>query len=372
MFDFETKSMRIKDITDYLETLAPLSLQESYDNSGLIVGNYQTPVKKVLIALDATEAVIEEAHRNKCQLIIVHHPIIFSGIKKLNGKNYIERVVISAIKNNIAIYAIHTNYDNIAAGVNAKICEQLGLTDCEILLPKKQLLKKLYTYIPDGHYEKVTAAIFNAGAGFIGNYSETSFSVAGTGTFKGNDKSKPTVGKRNQLEKVSEIKFETVFPAFLESKVIAALLAAHPYEEVAYDIITLDNTHTQIGSGMVGNLKKPIAEMAFLKLVKKNFNAGCIRYTTLLGKPIKRVAVCGGSGRFLLEHAIAAQADIFITSDFKYHDFFDADNKIVVVDIGHYESEQFTKDLLFEHLSKKFPILAAQISNVQTNPLKYL
>ncbi len=364
--------MRIKDITDYLETIAPLSYQESYDNSGLIVGDKNSPVKKVLITLDATEEVIDEAIKEKCQLVIAHHPIIFGGLKKLNGKNYVERVVIKAIKNNIAIYAIHTNYDNVIEGVNAEICKRIGLVDCEILVPKKQLLKKLYTFIPVAYYAKVTKAVFDAGAGYIGNYSETSFNAQGTGTFKGNEKSNPVLGKKNVLEKAEEIKFETIFPAHIESKVIAALLEAHPYEEVAYDIVPLDNAFQSVGSGMVGNLKTPLDELAFLKSVKKGLKTDSIRYTKLLEKKVKRVAVCGGSGRFLLNNAIAANADVFITGDFKYHDFFDADNKIVVADVGHYESEQFTKDLLLRHLSEKFPILAALISSINTNPIKYL
>ena len=309
MFGFEIKSMRIKDITDYLETIAPLAYQESYDNSGLIVGDKNAPVKKVLITLDAVEEVVDEAIREKCQLIIAHHPIVFGGLKKLNGKNYVERVVIKAIKNNIAIYAIHTNYDNVITGVNAKICQRLGLVDCEILLPKKQLLKKLYTFIPAEYHERVAKAVFDAGAGYIGNYSETGFNVRGTGTFKGNEKSNPALGKKNVLEKADEIKFETIFPAVLEQKIVTALLSAHPYEEVAYDIVSLDNAFQNVGSGMVGNLKKPTEELAFLKSVKKNLKTDCIRHTKLLGKPVKRVAVCGGAGRFLLNNAIGAGAD---------------------------------------------------------------
>ncbi len=364
--------MKIKDITDYLETIAPLSYQESYDNSGLIVGDKNTPLKKVLITLDCIEEVVNEAIKEKCQLIVAHHPIVFGGLKKLNGKNYVERVVIKAIKNNIAIYAIHTNYDNVLEGVNAKICERLGLVDCEILLPKKQLLKKLYTFIPVAHQERVSKAVFEAGAGYIGNYSETSFNVKGTGTFKGNEKSNPVLGKKGVLEKVEEIKFETIIPVHLEQQVISALLKAHPYEEVAYDIVSLDNYYSKVGSGMVGNLKKPIDELTFLKSVKKILKTDSIRYTKLLGKEVKRVAVCGGAGRFLLNNAIGANADVFITGDFKYHDFFDADGKIVVADVGHYESEQFTKDLLLAHLLEKFPIIAARISTVNTNPIKYL
>lgn len=364
--------MKIKDITDYLETIAPIDYQESYDNSGLIVGDKNAPVKKALITLDATEEVIDEAIREKCQLVIAHHPIVFGGLKKFNGKNYVERVVIKAIKNNIAIYAIHTNYDNVLTGVNAKICERLGLTDVRILAPKKGLLKKLATFIPNQYYEEVTSAVYAAGAGNIGNYSETGFGTPGMGTFKGNAASKPVIGNAGEKEHVEEVRFETIYPASIESKVLAALLQAHPYEEVAYDLIALDNYYSNVGSGMVGNLKKPVDGLTFLKSVKKSLKTDCIRYTAILDKPVERVAVCGGAGRFLLNSAIGAGADVFITGDFKYHDFFDADGKITVADVGHFESEQFTKDLLAEQISKKFPTFAALISNISTNPIKYL
>ena len=364
--------MKIKDITDYLETIAPIDYQESYDNSGLIVGDKNAPVKKALITLDATEEVIDESIREKCQLVIAHHPIVFGGLKKFNGKNYVERVVIKAIKNNIAIYAIHTNYDNVLTGVNAKICERLGLTDVRILAPKKGLLKKLVTFIPHQYYEEVTSAVYAAGAGNIGNYSETGFGTPGMGTFKGNAASKPVIGKAGEKEHVEEVRFETIYPANIEGKVVAALLQAHPYEEVAYDLIALDNYYSNVGSGMVGNLKKPVDGLTFLKSVKKSLKTDCIRYTAILDKPVERVAVCGGAGRFLLNSAIGAGADVFITGDFKYHDFFDADGKITVADVGHFESEQFTKDLLAEQISKKFPTFAALISNISTNPIKYL
>ena len=364
--------MKIKDITDFLESIAPLEYQESYDNCGLIVGDKNSPVKKALVTLDVTEAVIDEAIAEKCQLVIAHHPIVFGGLKKLNGKNYVERTVIKAIKNNVAIYAIHTNFDNVMDGVNAKICERLGLVDCEILAPKKQLLKKLYTFIPLDHYADVAKAVFEAGAGNIGNYSEASFSAPGMGTFKGNEASNPTIGKKGVLESVEEVKFETIFPAIIERKVIEALIKAHPYEEVAYDIVSLDNYYQKIGSGMVGNLKKPVEELTFLKTTKKQLQTGCVRYTPLRQKEVKRVAVCGGSGRFLLNNAIAAGADVFVTADFKYHDFFDAEGKIVVADVGHFESEQFTKHLLIERISKKFPTFAALMSKINTNPINYL
>jgi dinuclear metal center YbgI/SA1388 family protein len=364
--------MKIKDITDYLETIAPLPLQESYDNCGLIVGNSNDSVKKILVTLDVTEEVIDEAAKEKCQLIVAHHPIIFGGIKKLNGKNFVERVVISAIKKNIAIYAIHTNLDNIISGVNAKIAEKLGVLDIQILQPKKQLLKKLVTFIPIQNFEKVSNAIFNAGAGNIGNYSHAGFGVNGTGTFQGNDFANPAIGKKGVLEKVEEIRFEAIFENYNQSKVIGALLQNHPYEEVAYDIIPLENSYAKVGSGMVGILKKPLSELEFLKSVKRKFNSGAIRHTNFLNQKIEKVAFCGGAGRFLLNDAISSGAQVFVTSDFKYHDFFDAEGKILVADIGHYESEQFTKELLTVVLSKKFPIIAAQISKINTNPVKYL
>lgn len=364
--------MKIKDITDYLETIAPLPYQESYDNSGLIVGDKSAPVKKALITLDATEEVIDEAIREKCQLVIAHHPIVFGGLKKLNGKNYVERVVIKAIKNNIAIYAIHTNYDNVLNGVNSEIARRLGLVNTKILAPKAGLLKKLITFIPVKDHERVTQAVFAAGAGHIGNYSETSFNTQGTGTFRGNEKANPAIGKKGVLERAEEIKFETIFPAHIERRVLDALLEAHPYEEVAYDLIALGNGFSSIGSGLVGDLKKPVDEMTFLKAVKKNLKADCIRYTRLLGRPVKRVAVCGGAGRFLLNNAIAEGADVFVTGDFKYHDFFDADGQILVADPGHFETEQFTKDLLARQLSEKFATFATLISGINTNPIKYL
>ena len=364
--------MQIKDITTYLESIAPLAYQESYDNSGLIVGDKNATVKKVLITLDCTEAVVEEAITEKCQLIVAHHPIVFSGMKKFNGKNYVERTVMKAIKHDIGIYAIHTNYDNVLSGVNSMICEKLGIIDTRILAPKKDLLRKLYTFIPLAEYERVRQAIFDAGAGYIGNYSEASFNTTGTGTFKGNEMANPAIGKRGKREQVEEGKLEVIFPAHLESKVIQALKNAHPYEEVAYDIVSLENSLQTVGSGMIGRLKKPLDEVTFLKKIKRELKSGVVKHTPLLGRTVETVAVCGGAGRFLLPDAIASKADIYITSDIKYHEFFDAEGQIVLADVGHYESEQFTKDLLFRHLSEKFPTFAFLLSKVHTNPVNYI
>jgi len=361
----------IKEITGYLESIAPLELQESYDNAGLIVGDGNTEVKGVLICLDSTEDVIEEAMKHNCNLVIAHHPIIFSGLKKLNGKNYVERTVIKAIQNNVAIYAAHTNLDNIHEGVNAKICERLGLKNCEILSPKKNLLKKLVTFCPVDHAEKVRNALFKAGCGQIGNYDECSFNAEGTGTFRGGENSNPFAGEKGKRSNEREVRIETIFESFNEAGIIHALLEAHPYEEVAYDIYSLANSYQSVGSGMIGEMEVPMAEPDFLKHLKSSMQTGCIRHTKLTGNKVSKVAVCGGSGSFLLKDAISKGAQFFVTADFKYHEFFDADGKTVIADIGHYESEQFTKDLFRDLLVKKFSTFAVRLSEAGKNPVYY-
>jgi dinuclear metal center YbgI/SA1388 family protein len=366
-----TNKPTIKDITNYLETIAPLALQESYDNAGLIVGDDSKEVKGVLICLDSTEEVVDEALKNNCNLVIAHHPIVFSGLKKLNGKNYVERTVIRAIQNNIAIYAAHTNLDNIQQGVNAKICERIGLTNCKILAPKGNLLKKLVTFCPVEHVEKVRKALFDAGCGRIGNYDECSFNAEGTGTFRGGENANPFLGERGKQHHEREIRIETVFESYNEQAVINALFASHPYEEVAYDIYALGNIYQNIGSGMIGDLSSPMDEKEFLKHLKSAMKTGCVRHTKLSGKKVAKVAVCGGAGSFLLNDAIRNKADVFVTADFKYHQFFDADGKIVIADIGHYESEQFTKELFHDLLVKKFSTFAVRLSEVGTNPVNY-
>lgn len=363
--------MILKEIINILETWAPSAYQESYDNSGLIVGNAEMEVTKALISLDCIESVVDEAVSENCNLIIAHHPILFSGIKRLNGSNYVERTIIKAIKNDIAIYAIHTNLDNISSGVNAMMAERLGLKSTKILAPKKQLLRKLSTYIPTADFEKVSQALFNAGAGNIGNYSQCGFSQKGIGTFMGNENSNPAIGKSNQLEKLEEIKFDVIFPQYLERKIVQKLKESHPYEEVAHEIYTLENEFSQIGSGLIGELESEMSLVDFLQLVKKQFNLKTLKYSDI-DKPINRVALCGGSGSFLRSDAARQNADIFISSDFKYHEWFDADNQLSYVDIGHYESEQFTKELIFNHLKKNALSLQSQISRVETNPVKYI
>ncbi len=364
--------MKIKDITGYLESIAPLSLQESYDNAGLIIGKPETELKGVLITLDTTEQIIDEAIGLKCNLIISHHPIVFKGLKRFNGSNFVERTVIKALKNDIAVYAAHTNIDNVIEGVNMQICNILSLVNCKILSPGKSELRKLVVFVPTANADKVREAIFSAGAGHIGNYDCCSFNLEGTGTFRGGDATNPYVGEKGKLHFESEIRIETIYPKYIEKKLIAEIIKAHPYEEVAHDIYPLGNSAANTGAGMIGETEKPINEIEFLKLLKTKFNVKLLKHTKLRNKPIKKVALCGGAGSFLLKNAISAHADIFISGDFKYHDFFNADNKIVIADVGHYESEQFTKELFFEILTKKFNNFACFLSKVYTNPVNII
>jgi dinuclear metal center YbgI/SA1388 family protein len=364
--------LKIKDVVAYLESIAPRSYQESYDNSGLLTGSATEEVKGILVTLDCTEDVVQEAINQNVNLIIAHHPIIFKGLKKLTGSNYVERTVIKAIKNNIAIYAIHTNLDNVYTGVNRKICEKIGLKNLKVLVPKNDVLSKLVTFIPKENTEAVMQALHDAGAGQIGNYNNCSFRTEGTGTFRPNENANPHIGEALKQEYVRETRVEVIFPAYLQEKILSALREAHPYEEVAYYITDLTNENQEIGAGMVGDLDPPMEPMEFLKRLKVNMDLSVIKHTHLLKGPIEKIAVCGGSGSFLLPKAIQAGAQVYISADFKYHEFFDAEDKIIIADIGHYESEVYTKDLLQEVLTKKFPTFAIKFSRTVTNPISYL
>ena len=350
--------MKIKELTSYLETIAPPNYQESYDNAGLIVGNFDTTIKGVLVCLDSTEAIVEEAIKKDCNLIVAHHPIVFRGLKKLTGRHYVARVLIKAIKNDVAIYAIHTNLDNVYyKGVNAQIAEKLALQNARVLAPKK-VFKKLFTFVPLSHSESLRKALFDVGAGEVGQTQHLSYASLGVGTVDG--------------QGGAQIKLEVLFPTALERTIIQVLQQHHPAEKVPYDVIKLENSHPHVGSGMIGDLEKPMKEMDFLQFLKSAMQVGCIKYTRLLDKPISKVAVCGGAGGFLLKHAIGQRADIFITSDYKYHEFFDADGQIIIADIGHYESEQFTINLLHTIISEKFTTFATHLTEVNTNPVHYL
>ena len=364
--------MIIRDITNYIEEIAPLSYAEDFDNVGLLVGSYTTKVTGVLVTLDTLEETVDEAIANNCNLIVSFHPIIFGGLKKLNGNNYVERVVLKAIKNDIAIYATHTALDNSKVGVSAKMCEVLNLQNTKILIPKKGIIKKLTTYVPFAEANNLREKLFEAGAGTIGNYDNCSFNIEGKGSYRGNEHSNPTVGKKGEVQFEEETCITVTFESYLEGKILTQLFKYHPYEEVAYEVITLNNSHQNIGMGMIGEFENPINETEFLQLVKSSFKTDCVRHSKLLGKQIKKVAVLGGAGSFAISNAIREKADAYVSADFKYHEFYKAEERILLADVGHYESEQFTKNLLVDYLTKKFTNFAIRLSEKSTNPIHYI
>ncbi len=363
--------MQVNDIIHFLENIAPPFLQEPYDNAGLITGNKSMACTGAIICLDCTEEIVQEAIEKKCNLIIAHHPIIFNGLKKINGNNYVERTIIKAIKNNMAIYAIHTNLDNVIEGVNGKIAEKIGLQKLQVLAPKPNNLQKLVVFCPPEHATNITNALHSAGAGNIGNYSHCSFTSTGMGSFTPAEGANPQTGKIGKNEKLTENKIEVIFPTWLQAQVLQAMKANHPYEEVAYDIYNMANNYQNIGSGVVGYLPEAMNELDLLGKLAKLFGTQAIRHTQILGKRVQKIALCGGAGSFLINAAKAAAADVYITSDLKYHEFFEADNQLTLIDVGHYESEQFTIELLFDLLSNKFPTFALQKTSNNTNPVRY-
>ena len=363
--------MKVKDVINELEKLAPLPYAENFDNVGLLVGDTDADVKGVLITLDTLESVVDEAIAIGSNLIISFHPIIFSGLKSLTGKSYVERVVMKALQHQIAIYSMHTALDNQFLGVNAAIADRLQLQNRTILIPQHHTLRKLVTFVPKANAESVRKALFEAGAGHIGNYAECSFNVEGEGTYKGNEASHPTIGQPNVFHTENETQIGVLFPKHLQSQILKTLFQNHPYEEVAYEIYTLENNHQHIGMGMLGELPTSMSETAFLAYLKEQMQACVVRHSTLRGKEVKKIAILGGSGAFAIENAKRTGADVFVTADLKYHDFFKSETQILLADIGHYESEQFTKSLLFDYLSKIFPTFAVAISKVDTNPIKY-
>ncbi|WP_460933420.1 Nif3-like dinuclear metal center hexameric protein [Spirosoma humi] len=362
---------QIRHLAAHIEALAPLAYQESYDNVGLLVGDPNTIITGVLVTLDVTEAVVDEAIAKGCNVIVAHHPVVFRGLKKLTGKTYVERTVIKAIKHDIALYAAHTNLDNVAGGVNFKIAETLTLQNVRILSPKSQVLTKLVTFVPVAATQTVLDALYEAGAGQVGEYKNCSFRVSGTGTFQASEKARPTVGHAGEYHEEAENRVEVIVPTHQQGQLLTALRRAHPYEEVAYYLTGLDNQHQEVGSGAVGDLPEPLEGNAWLSYLKEHMRLNMIRYTLLPDRPISRIAVCGGVGSFLLPDAIRAGADVFVTADYKYHEFFDAENRISICDIGHYESEVFTKDLISGHLAKKFTTFAVILSETDTNPVRY-
>jgi len=364
--------MLLKTITSFLDEAYPLAYQEDYDNCGLQVGDPEKEIDKVLICVDITEAIVDDAIHENCGLIVSHHPLIFQGLKRLTGQSATERIVQKAIGNNIAIYAAHTNLDNHYMGLNRMLAGKLGLTKISILRPKHDTLRKLVTFCPIEHADVVREAIFAAGAGKIGNYDSCSYNTLGEGTFRGLEDANPFVGTKSQLHFEKEVKVEAIYPVYLEQKIIAAMIKAHPYEEVAYDVMLLGNQDKYVGSGVIGLLPHPVQAGEFLKIVKEMTGVPVIKYNGDLSQKIAKIALSGGAGNFLINDALKAGAHLYFTGDLRYHDYFIAENRMIVADIGHYESEQFSIDLIHQVLVNKFPNFAVLKSKHSTNPVKYL
>ena len=364
--------MKLNDLTTFLDSAVPLSFQEGYDNAGLQVGSPDKEISSALLTLDVTEEVLDEAGYAGCDVIISHHPVIFGGLKQLSGKNATERIVLKAVKQDVAIYSAHTNLDVLENGVSRKMAEKLGLKNVKVLVPLRNRLLKLVSFIPEDHLEKVSEAVFSAGAGVIGGYEKCSFAAAGNGSFLPGDGTKPFAGEKGKLHYEKEVRFETVLFAHMKSRVVRALLEAHPYEEVAYDLYPLENDNVRTGMGCTGEFSEPLSEIEFLKLLGSVFSAKGIRCSKPTGKEIRKVALCGGAGGQLINEAIASGAGAYVTGDIRYHSFFEAGSKILLADIGHFESEKFSTEILYDLIIKKFPTFALRFSEVNTNPINYL
>ena len=364
--------VKIKDIANALEMFAPLPLQEGFDNSGLQVGLTEAEVTGVLLCLDVTEKVVDEAIASGCNLIVSHHPLIFSPLKRITGSNYVERCVLKALSNGIAIYASHTNMDSVHGGVNYRIAQKLGLQNVRILAPKGDALLKLSVYAPVSHADAVRDALFAAGCGNIGNYGSCSYNVEGFGTFKANEGCNPFCGEVGELHRENEVRIDTVMPAYVKNKVVSALLLAHPYEEPAYDIYPLKNTWDSVGLGVVGELPEECDELQFLEELKEKFAVGCVRHTSFTGRKVKRVALCGGSGASFADAALSAGAQVYITGEARYHDLFNYDGRLLLAVIGHYESEQFTMEVFKEIINDRYPSVTVKTTTINTNPVNYL
>lgn len=364
--------MKIREIIRTLEELAPLPLQESYDNSGVQIGEVNQEAKAALLCIDVTESVVDEAIALGCNLIISHHPLAFRPFKTLTGKNYIERSFIKACKHDIVIYSAHTSLDNALGGINCYLAELLGLSQIRILSPKQNFLLKLAVFVPVSHLENVRSTLFSAGAGHIGAYDMCSYSNIGEGTFRAGSETDPYCGEKGILHAEKEYKLEVILPVFKQKEVLQALLAVHPYEEPAYDLYMLQNEWMQAGSGIVGTLKEPVDEEDFLYHLKDTLRLDVIQHSKCIGKKVQYIAICSGSGAFLIPQAIKYGADVFITGEAKYNDFYDVEDKLLLATIGHYESEICTKDIFYKLLSKKYPNFALNKSGYDQNPVEYL
>ena len=359
------------EFTRWLEELIPPAFQEQYDNSGLQVGDPDASINSVLLTVDVTSEVIAEAREHGCNLIISHHPLIFTPLKRIAGGSETELCVASAVRGGIAIYSAHTSFDNVSWGVSHILAEKIGLTKIRVLAPLKGKLSKLIAFVPVSHAARVREALFAAGAGHIGNYDRCSFNVPGDGTYRAGEGADPYAGQVGEDHSEPEIRIEAVMPSHLSSSCVRALLAAHPYEDVAYDIIALENEYHGAGAGAIGTLPATLTGIMLLERLKEVTGIPVIRYSGDTARTVKTIAVCGGSGSDLISVAARAGADAFVTGDIKYHAFAQAPHDMIVADIGHYESEKFSLELLHNLIKKKFPKFALRFSGIKTNPVNY-
>lgn len=366
------KIMKILDVIKYLDQLIPAGYQESYDNCGLQVGDTSAEITGALISLDLTEAVVDEAVETRSNLIVTHHPFIFGGLKHIDADSPAGRIIYKLIRNGIAVYSAHTSLDKLSNGVSAQLAKRLGLCNLRILAPDSDSLKQLVVYCPKEQSQQLKDALYAAGAGNIGNYRHCSYSVNGTGTFEPLQGANPFVGTVGSETYTSEERIEMVYPKAFENKIVSALKANHPYETPAYSLIPLSNANPDVGLGIVGELPEDVEIETFIETVKQTVGIPVVRHSELCRKKVRTVALCGGAGAEFIGTAVAQNADIYLTSDIKYHDFQKATGHIVLADIGHYESEQFAKEFFYDKLSEKFRIFAIRIAKTETNFVGYM
>ncbi len=367
--------MKVNDIHSILAAWAPKEIAWERDNVGLQVGDPEANVRGVLVCLDCTEQVILEARKQKADLIVSHHPLLFRAPKSITTADETGRAIRALIENKTNLYSAHTNLDFTAGGTSFAIAEALRLKNVEFLRKSYEVDKKIVTFVPRLHTQKVRNAMAEAGAGIIGNYDYCSFGIAGTGSFRGNSAANPAIGTKGKLESAEEIRLEMIGKQWNTEKIVKAMIAAHPYETVAYDIYPLQNASTEFGMGIIGTLKQPMGLSSFLQLVKKQLNARVLRRTTALNNVVQRIAACGGAGGELVDTAIAQHADVFITADVRYHDFHHATGKITLIDAGHFETEHPVVNAVVRKLNteirklgQRIPVRAAKTS---TNPIYY-
>ncbi len=369
--------MIVNDVIKYLEGWAPKETAWQKDNTGLQIGATESKIKNIFLCLELTEIALSEAVEKNCNFIITHHPFIFQPLKKIditNDKN--SKLIEKIIKNDITLYSFHTNLDFTKNGVSFALAKKLDLKNISFLENQESNQFKLVVFVPGNNLNEVLDAIFNSGGGKIGEYEKCSFQVPGKGTFEGSENSNPAIGKAQNFEKVDEIRLEILIDSWNLKKVISAMIEAHPYEEPAFDVYPLQNKNVNFGFGAIGNLENSLSENDFLNFVKEKLNLINLRFVKGKSGSIKKVAVCGGSGSDLLKQAILQKADAFITADVKYHTFHDAEDEILLIDAGHYETEI----LVFDEVKTKLEKLILKynsdseifVFSQSTNPVRYL